>query len=553
MAVDQATAGDARGVASTSMSARLVVIGGPDRGRVLPIPPEGGLVGRGDSCAMRLGDAAVSREHFRIGIRDGRPLVIDLGSTNRTKVNGEPVDLRTLATGDRIEIGCSTLEVVSEGEVVCTGAETSVAVDVDAEQAARSIGQSPTDPAFLGRAVATLAALGEGLPGTASAVQAADLGVVLVGQALAATRVQILRDSDGDRGQGFAVFAGRSAEDEQPIGVVQVNRALLVKVAETGRALAVFDGERVALVAPLTIEGVRSLIIADRTGIAWDRAALDFLAAAARIIGASINAHVRRDRVTVERMTEAVEVDGDSAVSARLREWVAWLAHRPEPILLIGEPGVGKERVAAAIHGRSVRSVGPFVAIRCAALSETWLESELFGHEAPGASRRPGKLEAARGGTVFLDELAALPPRCQKQLARALDLGYLEKAGGGRIPLDARLIVSSCHDIASMVGAGAMREDLYRRLASQVVLVPPLRERGADVVGLAERFLYQLSAETGQRRGGFSGEAATRLAHHSWPGNVRELRNVIERVILSGGDDPVSVADIERALPRGRA
>jgi DNA-binding NtrC family response regulator len=219
-------------------------------------------------------------------------------------------------------------------------------------------------------------------------------------------------------------------------------------------------------------------------------------------------------------------------------------------VLLVGEPGVGKEHVAAAIHGRSPRSVGPFVAVRCAALSETWLESELFGHEAPGASRRPGKLEAARGGTVFLDELAALPPRCQKRLSRAMDLGFLEKAAGGRIPLDARLIVSSCHDLASMVQAGAMREDLYRRLAGQTVIVPPLRERGGDVVALAERFLYQLAAEAGQRRSGFAGEAATRLAHHPWPSNVRELRNVVERIVLSGGDDPVSAADVERALRR---
>ncbi|HVK76536.1 MAG TPA: sigma 54-interacting transcriptional regulator [Kofleriaceae bacterium] len=533
------------------MPARLVVIEGPDRGRVLPIPPEGGLVGRGDTCAMRLGDASVSREHFRIGVRDGRPLVIDLGSTNRTRVNGEPVELRALSTGDRIEVGHSILEVVGDGEVVCTGTGTDIVVDLDAEQAARAVGQAATDAGFLGRALATMAALAEGLPATVTAAAAAELGVALVGQVLEAARVQLLRDCDGDRGQGYAVVAAVTTEDDQPAGVVQVDRALLVKVAEAGRALIAFDGPRVAVLAPLQIEGVPSLLIADRTGPPWDLAALQLVAAAGRVIGAAIDAHVRRDQVARERMSEVVDVDGDSAVSARLREWVAWLAHRPEPVLLVGEPGVGKERTAAAIHGRSPRSVGPFVAVRCAALSETWLESELFGHETPGTPRRPGKLEAARGGTLFLDELAALPPRCQKRLARALDLGFLEKAAGGRVPLDVRIIASSCHDVAGMVTIGAMREDLYRRLASQVVLVPPLRERGGDVIGLAERFLYQLAAEAGQRRNGFGPEAATRLSQHPWPGNVRELRNVIERIVLSPGEDPVGVADVERALARG--
>jgi Sigma-54 interaction domain/Inner membrane component of T3SS, cytoplasmic domain len=530
------------------MPARLVVVSGPDRGRVLAIPPEGGLVGRGETCSMRLGDSAVSREHFRIGVRDGRPLVIDLGSTNRTRVNGEPVDRRALTPGDRIEIGKSVLEMVGDGDVVCTGAGTAVVIDQEAAQIARAIGQHTADPAVLVVAMNTLSTLAEALPAAPSASAAAEIAVTVVGATLGASRIQLLRDSDGDRGQGYAVVAGRSDDVEAPVGAVALERAILVNVAEQGRAVTAVDGDRVAALAPLKIEGVPCVLIADRVGAPWELAAVGLLAAAARAIGASLDAHVGRDRVARERGGDAIEIDGDSAVAARLREWVTWLAQRTEPVILLGEPGAGKERVAQAIHGRSARAIGPFVAVRCAATSESWLESKLFGQETPGSERRPGRIEEARGGTLFLDELAALPARCQKRLARTLAQGYLEKSTGGHIPIDVRIICSSCRDVAAMVPAGTMREDLYPRLAGHVVVLAPLRERRPDIVAMAERFLYQLAAEAGQRRTGFSADAATRLAQHDWPGNLRELRNVVERLIVQGGDDPLTARDVERAM-----
>ncbi len=532
------------------MSARLVVISGPDRGRVLPIPPEGGMVGRGETCSMRLADASVSREHFRVGIRDGRPLVIDLGSTNRTRVNGEPVELRPLSPGDRIEIGHSVIEVVSAGEVICTGAGTKVAIDEDAEKVAKAIGQHAADAAFLTTALSVLTALAETLPAAASATAAAELGAGIVGKALGATRVQILRDSDGDKGQAFAVVAGRSEDDEQPVGAVQLERSLLVKVADQKRAVTATDGDRVAALAPLTIEGVHCLLVAERPGAPWDLGALELVAGAARAIASAVDAHVGRDRVNSERGGEAVEIDGESALAARLREWVTWLSQRAEHVLLLGEPGVGKERTAQAIHGKGPRAMGPFVAVRCAAASEIFLESELFGHEPPGGTRQPGKIEAARGGTLFLDEISLLPARAQKRLARLLDLNYLEKAAGGRIPIDIRIISSSCRDVSALVPAGTWRADLYARLGAHVVVVPALRDRRNDIMVLAERYLYQLAAEAGQHRTGFSADAASRLSAHEWPGNVRELKNLVERLIIQKADDPVAGHDIDRALLR---
>src|SRR5262249_3881261 len=151
------------------------------------------------------------------------------------------------------EIGKSILEVVGDGDVICTGAGTTVVVDQDAAETARAVGQHATDPAFLAKAVLALASMGEGLPSAPTAAAAAELGARILGEALAATRVQILRDSDGDKGQGYAVLAGISSEEGAPVGVVQVERSLLVKVAEQDRAIAAFDGERVAVLAPLKV------------------------------------------------------------------------------------------------------------------------------------------------------------------------------------------------------------------------------------------------------------------------------------------------------------
>ncbi|MBZ0234717.1 MAG: sigma 54-interacting transcriptional regulator, partial [Deltaproteobacteria bacterium] len=243
------------------------------------------------------------------------------------------------------------------------------------------------------------------------------------------------------------------------------------------------------------------------------------------------------------------ELDGDSAVAARLRDWVAWAAQKPFALVL-GENGVGKQRVAAAIHDKSSRASGPFVVVHCAAMSESWLEADVFGHEDASGDRRPGKLEAAHGGTLYFDELAALPPRCQKRLMHAIEKRGIKRKDGSIVPADVRVIAGSCHDVASMVNVQAVRQDLYERLATATVVVPPLRERRADIVTIAEKMLYRLAADASQRRTGFAADAAARLAACDWPGNVRELRNVVERLLLQPGEDPVSATDVDRAMTR---
>jgi len=210
-------------------------------------------------------------------------------------------------------------------------------------------------------------------------------------------------------------------------------------------------------------------------------------------------------------------------------------------VLLTGESGTGKEVVARAIHHGSPRKDGPFVAVNCAALPETLIESELFGHERgafTGADRlQRGRFELAEGGTLFLDEIGELAPVVQAKLLRVLQERQYERVGGAALlDADVRLITATNRDLEQAVAAGRFREDLYYRLAVFRVHLPPLRERGADVVLLGEHFVRELGARTGKGELGLGGAAREVLLTHRWPGNIRELQNAVERaLILSDG------------------
>jgi len=211
-------------------------------------------------------------------------------------------------------------------------------------------------------------------------------------------------------------------------------------------------------------------------------------------------------------------------------------------VLLLGESGTGKELAARAIHEQSPRAEGPFVPVNCAAISETLMESELFGHEKgafTGASNaRRGRAELADGGTLFLDEIGELKPELQAKLLRVLQERQFERVGGTRtIAVDVRWIAATNRDLDAMVGNGAFREDLYHRLAVFPVRLPPLRERRKDVLPLAEALLARISAELRRPPLRLDDVARERILQGAWRGNVRELANALERAaILADGD-----------------
>ena len=231
------------------------------------------------------------------------------------------------------------------------------------------------------------------------------------------------------------------------------------------------------------------------------------------------------------------------------------------PVLVIGESGTGKELVARAVHRLGARHKGPFVAINCGAIPENLLESELFGHEKgafTGAHvQRKGRIETAHGGTLFLDEIGDLPLPLQVKLLRFLQERRIERVGGRQeIPVDVRVVAATNADLRQGMRDGRFREDLYYRIGVVVIAVPPLRDRGDDVLLLAASFLQQYAAESRKRSNGFSREALEALVAHGWPGNVRELENRVKRAVVMAESPRIQPADLELdgiPRPEGRA
>ena len=228
---------------------------------------------------------------------------------------------------------------------------------------------------------------------------------------------------------------------------------------------------------------------------------------------------------------------GESAKMRELRQLIQTVAPTDARVLILGESGTGKELVAGALHSLSQRRQAQYVRINCAAIPETLLESELFGHEKgafTGAVRqKPGRVEEADGGTIFLDEIADMSRPLQAKLLRFLEDGSFARVGGTQeLRVNVRLLAATNRDIVKAIDAGEFREDLFHRLNVVQLRLAPLRERGDDVLLLAEHFLKLFNASMNKKLTGLTRPARQKLLSHQWPGNVRELRNVIERALI---------------------
>ncbi len=246
---------------------------------------------------------------------------------------------------------------------------------------------------------------------------------------------------------------------------------------------------------------------------------------------------------------------GDSAPMVELAKSIEKAAPTNSTVLIQGESGTGKELVAHAIVSKSNRSKGPFVALNCAGLPETLLESELFGHEKGAFTsadrQKKGKFELADGGTLFLDEVGELTPTAQAKLLRVLQEHEIDRLGGTRpIPIDIRLIVATNRDLQKWIATGRFREDLYYRLNVFSLRTPPLRERREDIPALAHHFAVKYGRETSRIVRGVSPEVLSMFEIHYWPGNVRELENIIHRAVLEGETDMVRLEDLPSDFSR---
>jgi len=258
---------------------------------------------------------------------------------------------------------------------------------------------------------------------------------------------------------------------------------------------------------------------------------------------ASLRHEVRRYR---RQSGDDSPLIGESRAASAMKDQIDRLASIPSPVLILGESGSGKELVARRLHDAGPRAAGAFVAINCAALPETMVESELFGHERgafTGADRtRKGAFESANRGTLFLDEIGELPLAAQAKLLRVLEDATVTRLGSHKgIKVDTRVVAATNRDLDAGTAAGTFRQDLLYRLNIHVVKVPPLRERLSDVPLLAERFLAVVCEKFGVRPRTFAPQTLGKLQAHAWTrNNVRELRNVIERLVIAGTDDVIT-------------
>ena len=536
--------------------ARLVVIEGPDAGREFELPMRGGAVGRGDGSLVQLTDPTVSRQHGMIELRDGALCWVDDSGKPRTLINGTPIALHPLEPGDEIAIGSTRLVYLPVDGVAVTRASSHVTMEVGSRQLAALTGDPGDHRAR--RHLAALAQLGDRLRAEAAAgrdaVARATCDAALT--ALGAHRAFVLSASTA-RGRVTPIAAAvGNAETTQ----LQAPADLVDKVVTARQVVTAETGGRALIAAPIHGAGddVLGLFWVDRRGAPWDQ--IDTLAAGclAHLAGAAWVGADARDQLV--RRADALEEQlngpladadfiGRSAAAQRVVAFVARVAPSDATVLLGGESGSGKEMVARAIHRASRRAKGPCVAVNCAALTESLIESELFGHEKgafTGATdKKAGRFEMADRGTLFLDEIGELPLGLQTKFLRVLEERRFERVGGQKaLEVDVRVVAATNRDLAEMVRRGTFREDLFYRLSVIHIEVPPLRDRLDDVPLLADFFLARFRSQAPRRISGFAADALAAMTRYAWPGNVRELRNAVERAVVLGDREHIIAADL---------
>jgi DNA-binding NtrC family response regulator len=252
------------------------------------------------------------------------------------------------------------------------------------------------------------------------------------------------------------------------------------------------------------------------------------------------------------RLLTAGEIVGQSPALRRVLDVATQAAPSTATVLILGESGTGKELIARYIHSKSARASSPFVAVNCAAIPETILEAELFGHErgafTGAVAKREGRFAKARGGTLFLDEIGELSPAVQVKILRVLQEGEYEPVGGDTIKADVRVVAATNRDLKAEVDEGRFREDLYYRLNVISVTAPSLRTRREDIPLLVDHFLGIYCKKNGRARLKVPGDIMSKLIDHSWPGNVRELQNVVERAAVLCRSDTLSLDDLPDSI-----
>lgn len=567
--------------------ARLEAVSGPLKGKVFSLAETEVSIGRDPSNQISLLDSLVSRRHCIIRKEADAFRLVDLESRNNTFVSGVPVRERVLLPGDQIRVGNSVL--VFQGPGGESSTDALLQLDATPAPGAATVILRKQDALYL------QPPRPEGLPATARTVR--DLNVLLdfsrtlnsvrglaalqekaleaVLGAVPADQAAILLTEDG--ADGFSSIAGRDrrlgANHAVHASQTILNRVLKENIAVLSSDVQSDDTYREAesllerrvhsvLAVPLEVQGKVLGVMyleASSPGSRFDSDLLQLVTTLGNITALTIENARHLERLDGEnrRLHEELNIHhsmvGESKAMREVYEFVSRVAGRDSTVLISGESGTGKELVARAVHLNSARADKPFVAINCAAITETLLESELFGHErgafTGAVAQKKGKLEVAEGGTVFLDEIGELALPMQAKLLRVLQEREFERVGGTRpIKLDVRLIAATNRDLKEASRSGTFRSDLYYRLNVVSLQMPALRERREDIPLLAAFFAAQHAEKVKRRVAGISPEAQACLMRYDWPGNVRELENAIERAVVLGSTEVILAEDLPDSI-----
>jgi transcriptional regulator with GAF, ATPase, and Fis domain len=568
------------------MNPRLLTISGPLKGSEFPLSSGEFVIGREPSNAIWLEHPSVSRRHCLIRIEDGRCAILDLDSRNGTFVNRVPVKERDLANGDEVRIGEYVFLLLTRETAAAHGPAESID---DSKLLTRSMILKPEDSRYL-RPLGLAGELGAEPAGQTARV-ARDLNSLLAAskaihslrgtEAIARQLLQsafevtparrgalVLFDADGTGQRSTFVLERKGDVAEFLAGAAIFNEGLICQVMEE-RATVLWEaaeqGAAALLGSPVTaFERTLAAIALQSEAVGrFTENHLQLVTALGSIAGPALENARRLELVENENRRLQAEIGrqhnmvGESAPMRAVYHMIAKAAPSDATVLIQGESGTGKELVARAIHAGSRRSGKVFLAINCATLSESLMESELFGHERgafTGAiAQKRGKFELADGGTLFLDEVGELAPVLQAKLLRVLQEREFERVGGTRpIKVDIRLMAATNRDLEEPAESGLFRRDLYYRLNVIALVAPPLRERREDIPLLARYFVAKYAEKTGRRIAGISPAARACLTRYDWPGNVRELENAMERAVVLGSSELIEPEDLpESALETG--
>jgi len=566
-----------------------VVTAGPAKDTVIPLTQDEASIGRDPNNVVAISDPSVSRKHCLLRREsDGRFQILDLESRNGTLVNGVTVKEHWLRHGDEIATGDSVfLFLVEDDDRVLQAsrvefddrkptAETRVInpKDVVYLQPDRLLRELPSSSP-LARNLSALLKISRVVHAIRDLEELQAQLLDLIFEVVPAGRGAILL-GDGANSEFSSLYARtRQAGQHQLVRVSRTvaHHVLKENVAILGVDIAASDALRD--VESLAVSEVRSLLcvplsVFDRTiGCIYldstttvNRFQEDHLQLMAAIAGISAVAldNARRSQwLEQENQRLSLEIRQEQNLvgeSARVKEIFQFLARvgpTDSTVLIEGESGTGKELAARALHRNSHRNQKPFVAINCAAIPETLLESELFGHErgafTGAASQKKGKLEVAEGGVVFLDEIGELAPALQVKLLRVLQEREFERVGGTHpIKIDVRVIAATNRDLDDAVRKREFRQDLYYRLAVVKLTMPPLREHREDIPMLTRHFIQKNAKRCKVKPKPVSREGMAALVSYEWPGNVRELENAIERALVMGSSDTILLEDLPESL-----